>query len=166
MSIDYVILLLLFLLPMLASLILFFSMIATGKVSKAIISALLAALLLFILNTSLPDDIGKVIGLMFGPWIFCIVMFFASLNSNPQEFVPSENRYRKPQARVLNPCSFYDEDGKLLTNEASLDRINSFDRKSCDDFLNSIGHPLTKKEESLRESRLRCINAFKRELID
>ncbi|BBB67293.1 hypothetical protein UNDYM_3040 [Undibacterium sp. YM2] len=67
--------------------------------------------------------------------------------------------------RVFDPCLFYGKDGRLLTYEDSLDHMSLFDINDCNEFLSSIGYPLAKKGESLRQSRQRCVDAYKKEYI-
>lgn len=165
MGVDMSSFVLLYILPLIVSVILFIDLIVRGLIARALISVILAMLLILSIDATLPNNIGTVIDLMFGPWMLCIAMFIASVKPQQHELVSGEERYMKPKARILDPCAFNDEHGRLLTIEASLDLINSFDRKSCDEFLSSLGYPETKKEESLMESRQRCVSTFKKERI-
>lgn len=165
MGVDMSSFVLLYILPLIVSVILFIDLIVRGLIARALISVILAMLLILSIDATLPNNIGTVIDLMFGPWMLCIAMFIASVKPQQHELVSGEERYMKPKARILDPCTFNDEHGRLLTIEASLDLINSFDSKSCDEFLSSLGYPETKKEESLMESRQRCVSTFKKERI-
>lgn len=73
----------LFILPMLLSLILFISMIVQGRAIKAMLSLLLVALLLFVVWESLPNYMGVIFCLAFGPWTICIFMFVALVFRSP-----------------------------------------------------------------------------------
>ena len=69
----------LFLFPLIASLILLICMIVQGQGGKAVLSFLITSILMFVVSSSLPNGMGLILCLLFGPWTMCIVMFVTFL---------------------------------------------------------------------------------------
>ncbi|MFZ6642746.1 hypothetical protein ACO0LL_23695 [Undibacterium sp. TC4M20W] len=161
----------LFLFPLAASVILLITLFLHGRGDKAIFSLLLILLFLFVVSSSFSNGAGIIFCLLFGPWLICITMvltYYLSVIREKSDIV-FEKKNNHPDhdctRRVLDPCLFYGIDGRLLTYDESLDQLYLFDKKECNEFLGSIGYPLAKKGESLRQSRQRCVDAYKKEYI-